>query len=265
ADAPRVLVVGGNHDVDWQQTRGADGARKRHLAFAREFHGFPRPRLEESPDERELVTVTYNEAGLEVILLGSAEFGGEIDELLIGLIDALRAKIVDSGDPGPDGRSPEELQRLRDRLSRLDPGLVHNEDLSRLRGRAKKQPLRIAVLHHPVSPLPATTDVAPYSGLINAGAVKSALLDAGVDLVLHGHMHSAWLAEERWADRDRTLRIAAAPSLSSRLVHEAHGYNEILLYREGDDDFSVEVRAYARTGDSWAVKEAKLGPFAVRA
>ncbi|MEZ4382078.1 MAG: metallophosphoesterase [Nannocystaceae bacterium] len=260
ADAPRVLVVGGNHDVDWQQTRGADGARARHLPFARELDGFPRPPLEEPPERRKLATVTYADAGLEVILLGSAEFGGEIDELLVELLDDLRAKVLADAEPSPAGRAPDELQRLRDRLSRLDPGLVHNEDLSRLRGRPKVQPLRIAVLHHPVSPLPATTDVAPYAGLINAGAVKDALFEAGVDLVLHGHMHSAWLAEERWVGRARPLRIAAAPSLSSRLIHEAHGYNEILLYREGDDHFQLEVRAIARSGESWS-ESAALAPF----
>jgi hypothetical protein len=110
--------------------------------------------------------------------------------------------------------------------------------------------VRIAVLHHPVSSLPATTDVAPYTGLINAGAVKDALIDVQVALVLHGHMHSQWVCEERWPNHQRgehVLRIAAAPSLGSREVIERHGYNEVLVQREGDTH-TVEACAMERPG-----------------
>lgn len=259
--APPILLVGGNHDVDWMKTRGAAGARERHRRFAEAFAAYPRPRLEEPPHSRPLEVVTYASAGLAVVLLGSAEYGGEIDELLVGLVDRLAAEARAKGEAG-EALAPE----LR-RLGRLDPGLVHSADLHRLRARRweLEAPIRIAVLHHPVSPLPTITDVAPYAGLINAGAVKDALFDRRFALVLHGHQHAQWLGEERWpghAASDHTLRIAAAPSLGSREVAEQHGYNEVLILREGDRH-EVEVRTYTRSGDTWSRGPASLGPFAV--
>jgi len=277
--SPRILLVGGNHDVDWSKTRGEAGARDRHRRFAAAFDDFPRPRLEDPPETRPLTTVAYLDAGIEVALLGSAEFGGEIDELLVELIDTLQRTLADAplsstggtlatvaaqyaGHAAEPGRDPEALAKLRDRLSRLDPGLVHRDDLSRLRAHPWRAPVRIAVLHHPLSPIPTTTDIAPYAGLINAGAVKDAMLASGVTLALHGHMHSSFLAVEHWAGRPQPLRIAAAPSLSSRETSEHHGYNELLVYREGDS-YELEVRAIARVGETWSVSGKRIEPFTV--
>ncbi|MCA9691807.1 MAG: metallophosphoesterase, partial [Myxococcales bacterium] len=249
ADDPRVVVVGGNHDVDWGQTRGEAGARARHLRFAEVMGDTPRPRLEEPPDTRALTVVRFADAGLEIVLLGSAEYGGELDHALIARLDDARERALAAGEQG----NAEEAQRLRDHLGRIDPGLVHSKDLSRLRGHRFREPVRVAVLHHPVSPMPSYVDVTPYAGLLNAGKVKDAMFEARISLVLHGHQHSAWFAEERWPDRDNhCLRIAAAPSLGSAAVDEKHGFNEILILREGDA-YEVQVRRILREGDTWRV------------
>ncbi len=254
-DDPRVVIVPGNHDVDWNQTRGQAGARKRHVPFARAMSGYPRPRLEEPPETRKIEVVRYPEAGIEIVLLGSAEFGGELEDVsLIKLLDDARERAIAADNAG----DAETAQKLRDGLGRLDPGLVHNNDLSGLRRHTWREPVRLAVLHHPVSPMPSITDVGPYAGLLNAGAVKNAMIAVKISLVLHGHQHSAWFAEERWPDRSaHTLRIAAAPSLGSWAVSEKHGYNEILVYREGER-YEVEVRRVLRDGDSWQPTGARM-------
>jgi len=257
---PRVLVVGGNHDVAWNETRGHGGARRRHLDFARHFADYPRPRLEEPPDARALTVQRYAGAGLEVVLLGSAEHGGELDETLITILDVARRQALEAGEAGP----AETAERLRARLGRLDPGLVHHADLDRLRQHPWREPLRIAVLHHPVSPLPAQPDITAYTGLLNAGAVKDALIDRGFALVLHGHMHSQWFGEEIWPNHHRgrrPLRIAAAPSLGSREVGEQHGFNEIVVSFEGARQ-RVEVRGWVRDGDSFKPRSG-IAEFAV--
>lgn len=257
---PRVLVVGGNHDVAWNETRGHAGARRRHLDFARYFFDYPRPRLEEPPDARPLTVQRYAAAGIEFVLLGSAEHGGELDETLITVLDTARQQALDAGRTEP----AETAERLRARLGRLDPGLVHHADLDRLRQHRWREPLRIAVLHHPVSPLPAQPDITAYTGLLNAGAVKDALIDRGFTLVLHGHMHSQWFGEETWPGHRRgrrTLRIAAAPSLGSREVSEQHGFNEIIVSFEGTSQ-RVEVRGWVRDGDSFKPRSG-IAEFAV--
>lgn len=269
-DAKHVLVAGGNHDVDWKSTQGPKGVgeRKRHLQFARAFDGVPRSlrtRLEEPPDARALAVERYVDLGVEIVLLGSAEFGGEVEkdparEEMLAFIEDLRARALGEKDA-------KKAEELRTKVSRIDPGLVHNKDLERLRQDRSRHPVKIAVLHHPVSPLPFT-ELARFAGLVNAGEVKDALVEREVCLVLHGHAHMGWFAQEQWpereAPRDWVLRIAAAPSLGSREINEQNGYNEIAIAREpGEKErspYTIVVRRVVRKGASWELGKT-MGPF----
>ncbi|MCA9687451.1 MAG: metallophosphoesterase, partial [Myxococcales bacterium] len=80
ADGPRLLLVGGNHDVDWKRAEDASDPHGRHAPMAEALPDWPRPRLERPPSDSERSAhLRYPGAGLEVALLGSAEYGGEID------------------------------------------------------------------------------------------------------------------------------------------------------------------------------------------
>ncbi len=261
---PRILLVGGNHDVNWKEVIGPAGARKRHLPFAQAFEKYPRPRLEVPPGSRPLAHVSYGgELGVEFLLLGSAEFGGQKEEdaiwdRLVNLLNEVRQETVAQ----IDQNQWDEVSKRLEHLSRIDPGLVHDDDLTRARKHEWKQPVRIAVLHHPVSPLPST-EIASYTGLINAGRVKDLLLEKRFCLVLHGHMHLGWFAAERWPGQhpDWTLHIAAAPTLGSRETQHALGYNVVEVAREGNKRFSVMVsRVSHDTGGGWLEKET-MGPI----
>jgi len=267
-DAKHVLVAGGNHDVEWNKVAGPAGYRRRHLAFARAFDDVPRSlrtRLEEPPETRALAIERYPDLGVEIVLLGSAEFGGEIEkdparEELLAFIEGLRRKAMDEPDEA-------KAEALRAKVSRIDPGLVHHRDLERLRQDRSRHPVKIAVLHHPVSPLPFT-ELARFGGLVNAGEVKDALVEHEVCLVLHGHAHMGWFGQEQCPERETpagwVLRIAAAPSLGSREINEQNGYNEITIAREpGERDRSphaILVRRVVRKGASWDQGKT-MGPF----
>ncbi|WP_437490495.1 metallophosphoesterase [Sorangium sp. So ce1014] len=265
---PNVLLVGGNHDVDWRQAAGPAQAwtQARHVPFARAFDDHPRcarPRLDEPPETRALAVARYADLGVEFALLGSSEFGGQqetdpVRDELSSLLGRLRKDAMEE----PDA---ERAAVLRDHVSRIDPGLVHDADLQRVRRAEWHAPIRIAVLHHPVSPLPST-ELARFSGLINAGEVKDALAHKEFCLVLHGHSHTGWFGKEQWPERheDWTIRIAAAPSLSSREVQEHNGYNEIEIARDGvsgEVSYQIHVRRMVREGATW-MRRASMGPFA---
>ncbi|WP_437959879.1 metallophosphoesterase [Sorangium sp. So ce119] len=267
-DEPNVLLVGGNHDVDWRQAAGPAQAatQARHVPFARAFDDHPRcarPQLDEPPETRALAVARYADLGVEFALLGSAEFGGQqeadpVRDELLSLIGRLRQGAMDE----PDA---ERAAVLRDNVARIDPGLVHDADLQRVRRAQWHAPIKIAVLHHPVSPLPAT-ELARFGGLINAGEVKDALVHKEFCLVLHGHCHTGWFGKEQWPERheDWTIRIAAAPSLSSREVQEHNGYNEIEIARDGvggDVSYRIHVHRVVREGGTWA-RRVSMGPFA---
>jgi len=191
----------------------------------------------------------------------SAEFGGEHDaeqeaeqealNALVALLDQAAECAIKALDAG-------DLERWRAQtrqIDRLDPGMVHHEDLKQLESAAcEMQPVRIAVLHHPLSPLPAAPEIARMSGVLNAGEVKATLLRNKFCLVLHGHQHQGWIAREAWPGLhdDRALHIAAAPSLGSTETSDRNGFNEIRIYREGDERYQIEVLRYSWKGQTWA-------------
>jgi 3',5'-cyclic AMP phosphodiesterase CpdA len=269
-DDPRVLFVGGNHDVDWSRVLGTAGARDRHRPFAEAFKDFPHPHLEKAPDKRraEDAVVAYPGLGILFLLLGSAEFGGEVmtgkdpeQADLLKRINELREELLKAATK--DGAREKEVSELLKRLARIDPGLVHKQDLVRAREfvRPDHEPVRIAVLHHPLSPLPVT-EINHFVGLLNAGEVKQALFEMKFCLALHGHLHMGWFACEQWPETygDWVLRTAAAPTLASTEKSERHGFNEVEVVREGNR-FEVTVRRFVRKGHNWVEEDKHLGPF----
>lgn len=217
---PRVLLVPGNHDVNRATVEGSAGARRRHLPFSRVFATtpWPFPQLVEPPESREPAHQHYRSIGVAFALLGSAEFGS-------------------TSDP---------------HYGRLDPGLVHDRDIQHLRSAVwKHEPIRIAVVHHPLASNPSiATEVAPYSGLTNGGALQAAVQEQGFALLLHGHTHAAYL------ERKGTVLTVGAGTLGSRQTYERHGFNEIVVTREGAR-YQVEVRTYERRAQSFVLSESE--------
>jgi hypothetical protein len=255
---PQVLLVGGNHDVDWRRTEGVAGAGafKRHLPFALAFAELPRSlrvKLEEPPSTRRMAVARYEDLDVEVLLLGSAEFGGEMEKdpvkiQLQTLVERLWKQALEKPDE-------EKSKALREYATRLDPGLVNDEELKRVGEEQWSRSIRIAVLHHPVSPLPAT-ELGRFVGLVNAGEVKDRLLEKGFCLVLHGHSHTGWFSKEEWPGRHegRALWIASAPSLGSREIQEHNGFNEIEVswaQKGGETAWSGTIHRYVREGKTW--------------
>lgn len=231
---PRVLVVGGNHDVDWNQAGvagGEDGLK--HQPFALAFERYHHPHLEQAPASRRLARVTYDRLELEFVLLGSSQLDGG------------------------------QLASTTSLLSVSGPGQVHAQDLDRIQGHTWTKPVRVAVLHHPVSPHPAT-ELDRFGGLINAGAVKQALIQKGFCLVLCGHVHSGWFAEERWPGLSQTpLRIVSAPALGSHESPEHSGYNSVEIERTLDDRgrprIEIRVRRHVRQAEGrWSPQDEPL-------
>lgn len=253
-DEPRVLLTGGNHDVDWKAAASDAEPGARHQAFASAFDGYPHPHLEKAPKQRPAAVYQYPDAGVEIALLGSSELGGELDQ--DDDTRALRALVARLHDRARDAFDKNDLDRyaaLRDRVEQLDPALVHHEDLRRLEHHPWRHPVRLALIHHPVSPVPGSLEVKRYGPLVNAAQVKHTLLRAGVSLVLHGHEHRAWVGYERWPGRhhNRGLYIASAPSLGSAQVASERGFHEIRVRREGGATYEVEIQPYTQQGTSW--------------
>ena len=241
-DDPRVVLVGGNHDVDWELALDPDRLA-RHAWFAETFAGYPHADLQEADVKKRRLGVTYPDANLRLLLLGSAESGGEPErDEDRAEIEKLKADLVGDLDQST------VREKIR-KLERIDPGVVSRGVLNRIR--ALPGSLSFAVLHHPISPVPAV-EVAPYAGIVNAGEVKRMLMEKRTALVLHGHTHMAFFAAERMLATAPgwTLRIAGASSLAAATSNEQSGYNEIFVAREGQHH-SVLVRGMRLDGGVW--------------
>lgn len=223
---PRVLLVGGNHDVDWSKAADPD-QHARHRPFADAFADLPHPHLEQPQATRDSAPVLYRDARVAFWLLGSAELGGEQleDPHLRAVFELAERHVTDDW-----GRVALETQRSK--LKRIDPGLVAQPILD-AKAPPASVPVRIAVLHHPVTALAGTApEIASFTGLINAAPVKAALREKGYQLVLHGHLHHGALVTETSHDKagaPAALHIAAAPTLGSKETQERRGYNAISI------------------------------------
>lgn len=253
-DDPRVLLVGGNHDVSWDLALDPS-PQARHRWFAANFTGLPHPDLQLADPRARRLYVGYPGIGLRFALLGSAESGGEAArdedrELLHGI----RQRYLDAagGDAGAGAGDADVAAVVKD-FVRHDPGVIARGVLDRLA--AEHGYVTVAALHHPLSPVPAV-EVAPYSGVVNAGQAKRALAAARTALVLHGHTHLGFAAAERLLGSGPpwTVRIAGAPALASRETEERNGYNELFVAREGGAH-TLAVRTVRLDGGQWTAGE----------
>ncbi|UWE11451.1 metallophosphoesterase [Actinacidiphila bryophytorum] len=274
-DDPRVLLVGGNHDVSWDLALDPS-PQARHRWFAANFAGLPHPDLQLADPRARRLYVGYRGVGLRFALLGSAESGGEAArdedrELLRGFRERYLAAAgatrdagagggtdTDTGTPagaasGPHGSDGADVAAVVRDFERHDPGVIARGVLDRLA--PERGYVTVAALHHPLSPVPAV-EVAPYSGVVNAGQAKRALAAARTSLVLHGHTHLGFAAAERLLGSGPpwTVRIAGAPALASRETEERNGYNELFVSREGGAH-TLAVRTVRLDGGQWTPGE----------
>lgn len=244
---PRVLLVGGNHDVSWDQCVQPD-PQVRHRWFAETFAAYPHPELHRPAEQRDRLEVRYPDAGLRIALFGSSESGGERTLAAEhGEVEEQLAKLHEAVDQ-------EEVSELIRGFEQLDPAAISRTVLDRLTVEAGT--MTLAAMHHPLVQVPSV-EVAPYTGLINGGQVRQALARARTALVMHGHTHLAFFAAERLlgdagngSGTGWTMRIAGAATLAAATTNEQNGYNQILIARHGGEH-TVVVRPVRFEGGSW--------------
>jgi len=135
-------------------------------------------------------------------------------------------------------------------------GALTSAQLDRAAGRlgaAADGALRVAVLHHHL--LGAPWRAARKRPVSRRNHVLQALVDAGADLILAGHIHQAAVSErhefEAVGHEARTAVIAIAPGLGQprpRRLGEARG-----LHLHEADGKAIVVRTYRWSGGDWTL------------
>ncbi|HEX3348949.1 MAG TPA: metallophosphoesterase [Acetobacteraceae bacterium] len=124
-------------------------------------------------------------------------------------------------------------------------GRVTRERLCRLLARLAAVPAgmgRVVVAHHPLIPPPDAPNT-PVAG--GASAALRALGDAGVNLVLAGHLHRGY-ARLAFPEAVSPLILQGATATSVRLRGEPNAYNRVTI--DGERKVTVETRIWDGTG-----------------
>jgi hypothetical protein len=205
-DPANIVVVPGNHDVDW---RIDPGQRERYERFSvvTRTKGCATPLLD-GADFNVVGPAKLNDGVVHdahvvehedflIMPINSSNWCGtmtalpeswtddEWEQALAPLKDDVRTEAF------------EELKKLRQQ----DMARVSQKQIDCLRqlfsakgiaiDRGQDPRPRIAVLHHQLLPVSTRVEVKPFESLINLGLVRETLRDFGIDVVLHGHKHES--------------------------------------------------------------------------
>lgn len=204
-DRARIVVVPGNHDVDWGK-RASTPDRYKGFLDATRGQGCATPLLD---------GVDFNTTGLLSLEPGVVDAPHVVDdpEFLIlplnssnycGTVPPVqvegawtpsewRKRLAPLGDASAEALKQLEVLMKHDvaRISRLQVRALRLlfDELKIPVARGDDSRPRIAVLHHQLLPVSAREEWKTFESLVNLGFVRQALREFGVDVVLHGHKH----------------------------------------------------------------------------
>ncbi|HEX3734974.1 MAG TPA: metallophosphoesterase [Solirubrobacterales bacterium] len=208
----RIVVLPGNHDVDSERQPGDREKLARFMDATRipyrtplvkgldykgsQLHLNPGSRGRPEPilELRDAVIVAINSADYCWTRERRTEtdWGAVLDEYLSAdespaaaekrkMASSELAKLRTHDIPKVDKRQIEALEKRLD-----DAGIDSEADLD--------PRLRIAAIHHPITPATDEEEIKPFEVITNLAIVRTFLYHRGFHLVLHGHKHSSYAA-----------------------------------------------------------------------
>ncbi|MFO1076154.1 MAG: metallophosphoesterase [Planctomycetota bacterium] len=220
----RVLVVPGNHDVDWSPDLTLE---ERFRPFMNAMASFSTPKVTRDGPEPVWVDLSTIRQGIdvEVLLLVSPTFSGAPDEDRRSLLSHVKQRLAG-----------ERLQVKWDEIEEprlLDIALIGSHQRNKILSRAPKDNLRIALLHHHVLP-DDQIELSPFEAVLDSGRLLEVLVSRGFDLILSGHKHKRRLVQYRArnpdGDPDGVIDVYSGPSL-----FHSHPGGATMINIYGDD------------------------------
>jgi 3',5'-cyclic AMP phosphodiesterase CpdA len=189
-DPGHIVVVPGNHDVTWGT---GPGTRERYQFFIESIRaaGYVTPLLDGIDYDRD------EPAAAGSPLLVSSDF-------VVAAVNS--ADMCGVSEPFPPAATAEldrliaadliseDLQAQIRRVRTYDMPRISHRQMSALAGMLDQVPtglVRIVALHHHLMPVREEEEVKPFEAIVNLGAFSTFLGDADIDVVAHGHKHTA--------------------------------------------------------------------------
>src|SRR5919112_1187049 len=158
------------------------------------------------------------------------------------------------------------------RSSTFSDGRINEEQMRFIRetfGRTNADALRVLVTHHPLFALPVGETGEVKRAVGRSELALDAVADAGVDMLLAGHHHTASThsARDLVTRAGPALVVQAGTATSIRLRDESQSFNRIDIESEsvtltlqswnGDKFESSTEQRYEREGDHWRIAGAE--------
>ncbi len=133
------------------------------------------------------------------------------------------------------------------------------ERAARRLGEAPSAALRVAVLHHQLIGAPWRTRKKPVA---RRNDVLAALVDAGAELILSGHIHQAAVASrhefELWSGPEHSAIVAVAPGLGQPRPHRRGEARGLMVYDVEREHLRAETYVWRR--DEWGLAAERVFP-----
>jgi 3',5'-cyclic AMP phosphodiesterase CpdA len=204
-----IVAVPGNHDVDRNFPPSTAG-RYRQFAEVWRNEGCVVPWLD-SDDEPGGTRhcLTDEDSNWAVFAINSSNWchAAAVLPPPLGEVWSRLPELAAPGDPKVAAKIRDQL----DRLARFDMARLSDKQLERFKQEVDRSPkpsrgpqLRIAVLHHHLQAPSMSEEIKPFANISNLEQVRAALRDRGIDIVIHGHKHEAFVLQERFQAADGT-------------------------------------------------------------
>ncbi|MBS1888293.1 MAG: metallophosphoesterase [Actinobacteria bacterium] len=223
----KVVVIPGNHDVDRDLQPGDRAKLARFMDATRPRYSTPLVKgldyksdnLHLNPGARGRPKPVVDLGDAVVVAINSADYCWTKEQKTKTDWDAVLAAYLegDTGDGAEETRkrAAEELKKLRTHdIPKVDKkqidALKKRLDVAKIGDDADRDPrLRIAAIHHPITPATDQEEIKPFEVITNLAIVRTFLYRLGFHLVLHGHKHTSYAAWDWLAPPRDDLEIKA--------------------------------------------------------
>ncbi len=229
----RVLVVPGNHDVDWSAALSEPLRSRSEFSAATKGYVVPKNHAK---------AIVLQESGLAFLLVDTVQYVG-VPVNLDKVVDAVHSAI-----PQLDRRQLIEAVKrgVATEVPSIGPGAVEKalKTIRRRAGSSVLPPdlLGFLVSHYPLLPCPYTNvEFRPFEIPVGAGPTKRVLAENGIYVCLHGHQHSHWVHSEKTQGGSPDVRFVCVGAGS--LTQGDRGFNIIkyaLMTETGEARIAVQ-------------------------
>jgi 3',5'-cyclic AMP phosphodiesterase CpdA len=220
----QIMIVPGNHDVQWF-TEPSSIDRYQHFIEGVRKRGFRTPLLEGIDTDRDGSlrpdavdpVMMIADGRIAILGLNTTDYCGvnEVpsDDVSVAIAD-LDSRMVDDS----AWRMVRNDWRKRGAFDVARLGAVQRrwgaQKLVTAINRTPGAVVRVAVMHHQLLPVGTDEEVKPFESLLNLGQAREFFAENDIDVLLHGHKHTAALYKDRYRagepSREHSMVVCSA-------------------------------------------------------